>query len=72
MELGGNAPCIVFDDADIDVAVKGSVSKKLLFLTSTTIFGSCISTNIHTKKIMISSLGGDEHHNRYDEFVLYV
>ena len=25
MELGGNAPCIVFDDADIDVAVKGSV-----------------------------------------------
>jgi hypothetical protein len=27
LELGGNAPCIVFDDADIDVAVKGSVSK---------------------------------------------
>jgi Aldehyde dehydrogenase family len=26
LELGGNAPCIVFDDADIDVAVKGSVS----------------------------------------------
>jgi len=24
LELGGNAPCIVFDDADIDVAVKGS------------------------------------------------
>ncbi|XP_050210923.1 succinate-semialdehyde dehydrogenase, mitochondrial-like [Mercurialis annua] len=24
LELGGNAPCIVFDDADIDTAVKGS------------------------------------------------
>jgi len=24
LELGGNAPCIVFDDADIEVAVKGS------------------------------------------------
>ncbi|EXB51249.1 Succinate-semialdehyde dehydrogenase [Morus notabilis] len=25
LELGGNAPCIVFDDADVDVAVKGAV-----------------------------------------------
>lgn len=29
LELGGNAPCIVFDDADIDVAVKGTVSYNL-------------------------------------------
>ncbi|KAI3959756.1 hypothetical protein MKW98_018856 [Papaver atlanticum] len=28
LELGGNAPCIVFDDADIDVAIKGSLAAK--------------------------------------------
>ena len=27
LELGGNAPHIVFDDADVDVAVKGVVSE---------------------------------------------
>lgn len=26
LELGGNAPCIVFDDADLNVAVNGAVS----------------------------------------------
>lgn len=28
LELGGNAPCIVFDDADLDVAVKGALGAK--------------------------------------------
>ncbi|KAI9159979.1 hypothetical protein LWI28_003949 [Acer negundo] len=28
LELGGNAPCIVFNDADLDVAVKGALAAK--------------------------------------------
>ncbi|KAL8171035.1 hypothetical protein V2J09_022839 [Rumex salicifolius] len=28
LELGGNAPCIVFDDADVEVAVKGVMAAK--------------------------------------------
>src|SRR3954452_9211585 len=28
MELGGNAPFIVFDDADIEAAVKGAIASK--------------------------------------------
>ncbi len=28
MELGGNAPFVVFDDADIDLAVKGAITSK--------------------------------------------
>ncbi|XP_043687975.1 succinate-semialdehyde dehydrogenase, mitochondrial-like, partial [Telopea speciosissima] len=40
LELGGNAPCIVFDDADLDVAVKGSLAAK--FRTSGQ---TCVSPN---------------------------
>lgn len=28
LELGGNAPCIIFDDADLEVAVKGTLAAK--------------------------------------------
>ncbi|KAL3627136.1 Succinate-semialdehyde dehydrogenase, mitochondrial [Castilleja foliolosa] len=28
LELGGNAPCIIFDDADLDVAIKGALATK--------------------------------------------
>ncbi|QBQ41427.1 NAD-dependent succinate-semialdehyde dehydrogenase [Sphingobacterium psychroaquaticum] len=31
LELGGNAPFIVFDDADIDLAVKGAIAGKFRF-----------------------------------------
>lgn len=29
MELGGNAPCVVFEDADLDVAVEGTMLAKM-------------------------------------------
>src|SRR5258707_9036363 len=28
LELGDNSPCIVFDDADLDMAVKGAIASK--------------------------------------------
>jgi succinate-semialdehyde dehydrogenase / glutarate-semialdehyde dehydrogenase len=31
MELGGNAPFIVFDDADLDKALEGLVASKFRF-----------------------------------------
>ncbi|MGL6312805.1 NAD-dependent succinate-semialdehyde dehydrogenase [Vibrio sp. WXL103] len=40
MELGGNAPLIVFDDADIDAAVQGALSSKYRNAGQT-----CICTN---------------------------
>lgn len=47
LELGGNAPCIVFDDADLDAAVEGVIAAKFRNAGQT-----CISVNriyVHTK-----------------------
>jgi succinate-semialdehyde dehydrogenase/glutarate-semialdehyde dehydrogenase len=40
LELGGNAPLIVFDDADIDLAVKGAIASKYRNTGQT-----CVCTN---------------------------
>lgn len=40
MELGGNAPLIVFNSADIDLAVKGTIATKFRNTGQT-----CISSN---------------------------
>ncbi len=40
MELGGNAPFIVFDDADLDAAVEGAVASKFRNSGQT-----CVCTN---------------------------
>ncbi len=42
MELGGNAPFIVFDDADIDAAVKGAMASKYRNAGQT-----CVCANRH-------------------------
>ncbi|KAJ0508770.1 putative succinate-semialdehyde dehydrogenase (NAD(+)) [Helianthus annuus] len=40
LELGGNAPFIIFDDADLEVAVKASLASKFLYTGQ-----ACICTN---------------------------
>lgn len=41
LELGGNAPCIIFDDANVEIAVKGAVSEDASQLcNSCQIFGA--------------------------------
>ncbi|MGY0034884.1 aldehyde dehydrogenase family protein [Pedobacter sp. NJ-S-72] len=47
LELGGNAPFIVFEDADIDAAVKGAIAGKFRFSGQT-----CVCVNrilVHEK-----------------------
>ena len=53
LELGGNAPFIVFDDADLDLAVKGAISGKFRFGGQT-----CVCIN----RILVQK-------NVYDAFV---
>ena len=51
MELGGNAPFIVFDDADVDAAVEGAVASKYRNTGQT-----CICTN----RFLVQSAVHDE------------
>jgi succinate-semialdehyde dehydrogenase/glutarate-semialdehyde dehydrogenase len=47
LELGGNAPCIIFDDADLDAAVEGAIAAKYRNAGQT-----CVSVNrlyVHAK-----------------------
>ncbi len=53
MELGGNAPFIVFDDADIDAAVEGAIISK---------FRNCGQTCVCTNRFYVQD-------TVYDEFV---
>jgi succinate-semialdehyde dehydrogenase/glutarate-semialdehyde dehydrogenase len=53
MELGGNAPFIVFDDADIDAAVEGAIASKYRNAGQT-----CVCSN----RILVQ-------HGIYDDFV---
>ena len=49
MELGGNAPFIVFDDADLDVAVKGAIASKFRNAGQTCVCANriLVQRNIH-------------------------
>ncbi|XP_063932238.1 uncharacterized protein LOC135144194 [Zophobas morio] len=42
MELGGNAPFIIFDDADLDMAVKGAIASKFRNSGQTCVSANCI------------------------------
>ncbi|WP_316836518.1 NAD-dependent succinate-semialdehyde dehydrogenase [Pedobacter nutrimenti] len=53
LELGGNAPFIVFEDADIDTAVKGAIAGKFRFSGQT-----CVCVN----RILV-------HQRIYEEFI---
>ena len=44
MELGGNAPFIVFDDADLDMAVQGAMASK---------YRNCGQTCVCTNRILV-------------------
>ncbi|MFS7986098.1 putative succinate-semialdehyde dehydrogenase (NAD(+)) [Helianthus anomalus] len=44
LELGGNAPCIAFDDADLEVALKGSVSSLFNYYITYMMSERCIKS----------------------------
>lgn len=48
MELGGNAPFIVFDDADLDLAVEGALSCKFRCAGQVCVVSDTRTINIFT------------------------
>ena len=60
MELGGNAPFIVFDDADIDAAVEGAITSKYRNAGQT-----CVCTN----RIFVDNKIKDRFLDKYSERV---
>ena len=65
MELGGNAPFIVFDDADLDAAVEGAMIAKYRNMGQT-----CVCTRLYWKghlvKAAISLAQGKQTHDKRD------
>ena len=47
MELGGHAPFIVFEDADIEAAIQGAIAAKQVRKKTICICGPCISKQTH-------------------------
>ncbi|MBW3695297.1 NAD-dependent succinate-semialdehyde dehydrogenase [Vibrio sp. T187] len=60
MELGGNAPFIVFDDADIDAAVKGAMASK---------FRNAGQTCVCANRFYVHSKVYDEFVEKFDDAV---
>ena len=61
MELGGNAPMIVFDSADVGVAVRGTLAAKFRNTGQT-----CISPNrcvFHSQAFIIETWERDNNHS---------
>lgn len=60
MELGGNAPFIVFDDADIDKAVEGAIASK---------FRNAGQTCVCTNRIFVQNKVYDEFNEKFTKAV---
>ncbi len=58
MELGGNAPLIIFDDADLDLAVKGAVATK---------YRNCGQTCVSANRLLVQETIADAFAERLAE-----
>ena len=61
LELGGNAPLIVFDDADLDVAVEGAIASKFRNMGQTCVCANRILVQDgDLRRVRREVLGGGE------------